>query len=496
MSKLILSDMPVGDIKSGDQAVLTEHGWAINSPDKDDVQLTHEYNSAGGFVDWIVAQTGYEKVGNKITGPGFPQGGIDIMELGHGNIPPQSLPTMSDYDSIVFIGASIIKGAFGTNNAPSTEATTLLNVSGVTVYGNGHSGYTIDSIIPKAAESVAAFPSRTLFVVHAGGNNLSGAGDAGAGTKGNWDLITTTQRQKAIDDYTSLKAVFAGREDDVIFCPLTQRDYNRAGYALGTDFDSNKFSSEVISPHYTPRFQNSNGFPMLDLYGMLINHEWYLSEDGIHMSISGTPKFRENIISTLRSLLVDEAVPTPYAHNIPYASAPVPKAVSIGFHYNVNSNIISSGDFTGTPITLVTDDRTTEVSVTPTSTGTISGRGDGYLYGDRPFDWTLDSDPTFYGVAWGGAGEEMHLAFTGLQANTTYSVELQAYREANEARYTELVDQGDTNNVSVVNSSDLPPKASATIQVTTNGLGELSVTIRAQSGSAYCYASAMRLVPV
>ena len=426
------------------------------------------------------------------------QGGayLNAITSALGGQPKPPLPVMADYDSIVFIGASIINGTFGTNNAVSTDATTLLNVPGVTVYGNGHSGFTIGSIIPKAAESVEAFPTRTLFVVHAGGNNLSLAGDAGAGTKGNWDLISPAQRQEAIDDYTALKAVFVGREDDVIFCPLTMRDYNRAGFVAGTDFDSNKFSSEVIAPHYTPRFQNSNGFPVLDLYGMLLDNEWYLSEDGIHMSISGTPDFRENIVDTLRTILVDEVVPTPYTHNIPTTSVTTPKAVSIGFQYNINSNVLDNGKFTaGVPVTLATDDRTTEVTVTPTATGTIGGRSDGYVYGNKPFNWTLDSDPAYYGTSWGSAGEEMHLAFAGLQASTTYNIELQAYREASDDRFTELVDQSNASNIAAINSSTLPPNTPASIQVTTDGAGALAVTVRAQAGSSYCYASSMRLVP-
>ena len=454
-------------------------------------KLTVSFKFFSGVVLWMPYLTAQELVADVIANTS-----LTSADVAPGSGGQPTLPVAADYDAIVFIGASIIHGLFGNNNAVATEATAALGIPGITVYGNGHSGKQIGSIIPEAAKSAAMFPSRTLFVIHAGGNNLSAVGKESEKTKGNWDLATPLQRQTAIDDYTALREVFNGREDDVIFCPLTMRDYNRAGFVAGTEFDSNKFSSEVIAPHYTPRFQNSNGFPVLDLYGMLLDNEWYLSEDGIHMSISGTPDFRENIVDTLRTILVDEVVPTPYTHNIPTTAVTTPKAVSIGFQYNINSNVLDNGKFTaGVPVTLATDDRTTEVTVTPTATGTIGGRSDGYVYGKKPFNWTLDSDPAYYGTSWGSAGEEMHLAFAGLQASTTYNIQLQAYREASDDRFTELVDQSNASNIAAINSSTLPPNTPASIQVTTDGAGALAVTVRAQAGSSYCYASSMRLVP-
>lgn len=282
MSKLILSDMPVGDIKSGDQVVLTEHGWAINSPDKDDVQLTHEYNSAGGFVDWIVAQTGYEKVGNKITGPGFPQGGIDIMELGHGNA------ILQRYDTIVGVGASITDGLFG-----SFQFDTPFR--GVKFVSASAPGTTLQYMIDNITDFTSLVEGRTLFIIHAGGNDCStllsagGALDDANGTVLDWNSVSEQHRTATLDRYQNLITQLSD-VGDVALATLTLRDYK--GLVLtNSNPDSigsgswNDNTTIPICEQLTPNFfDKGTGRPVFDYYNMVKDDPTILDVDNVHMS--------------------------------------------------------------------------------------------------------------------------------------------------------------------------------------------------------------------
>ena len=201
-------------------------------------------------------------------------------------------------------------------------------------------------------------------------------------------------------------------------------------------------------------------------------------------------------MSKIRGMLVDNTMPKPYSHSIPPTPVVTPDAVSIGFEYNINSNNLTLLDFSNAlPIQVVTDSRNDTVSVTPSTNGYVQSLYDGFLYEDRPFDWTLDSNPSYWGNCFVSTGNELRLAFEGLKPNTNYEIEAQSYRKSSSDRFTELLDSNDAANITSINSSTEPPKAPATIQVVTDGAGNLSLTIRPAVGTSYGYITAMRLVP-
>ena len=208
--------------------------------------------------------------------------------------PLAPLAGILDAPHVVVLGASILEGGMETAGTVKPEVAAYAAAAGFT--GTIHSYATggtkvggAGGAIDQHAQSKVDIPpaaSQMLYVVHSGGNNISGARPYPGGA----DLFEA--------DYTTLMQNIAAGGDRVIPLPLTKRLYGigDAGYPNNPKdvvqgvpesekYGSKPYNLAIIHPaiaENAPDWIETDGMPFVDPYAMINADPEMLGPDGVH----------------------------------------------------------------------------------------------------------------------------------------------------------------------------------------------------------------------
>lgn len=197
------------------------------------------------------------------------------------------LPGILDAPNVVILGASLMNGAFGGLSDPSPEIRAYAAALGFTgtLHSYAVSGYKVAQTIERhalAAADLAATEGANLYIVHTGGNNVSGPRPYPGGA----DVFQA--------DYDTLMANITAA-DPVIPLPLTKRLYVDPPVVLQDDpateaNGSKPYNEAIIYPAITENAPDwmGDGSPYVDPYDFLdtnlTDRPFLLGADGIHGS--------------------------------------------------------------------------------------------------------------------------------------------------------------------------------------------------------------------
>lgn len=432
-----------------------------------------------------------------------------------GDPPP---PWVQPYDRVVFVGASLIERTFGQSLVtPHAAATAIFKNAGlnVDVFGYGWSGYTLANGTPKVTEALAAFGSRTLFVVELGGNNISAQIPYSGQSAGALATLGTL--------FDGLVSACAGRMADVILCPETFRTYEVDPTVTGGKDDvflneakgAQPFNDAIFIPKIAaaqPATLNSNGRPVVDLYHATRNiYDLFVDHsDGIH------PQKPQGIRAFI-GIFADRMA---YRINGGPAPAPYVPSTTIGAGYEANPftklmvnfgtpladanvtyfvNNIDVGLVNATARRLYTETgKSTGVFVTVTHPGPLGTSGyntvsAGNTTGQALYTGEVYCDPVTKDCLFTAAGKAMTLAFSGLTPGASYQIAAVGSRTNAGARSSRLTD---ANGVFVEwNSSAIPAANPAPMVCVANGSGAITLTLSCTAGT-FAYLSGLTLKPV
>lgn len=395
----------------------------------------------------------------------------------------------ADYDNIVIVGASIIERSFGQDlSAPNASATQVFKDAGsnVNVYGYGWSGTTASFIANKLQIAMDAFPERTLFIVHGGGNDVSSNRPYSGLSQPDIDSVS--------NDFQSLVDVAASRASDCIVCNITFRPYANITsneIFLDESLGSKPFNDSVLLPKISSSMGgtlNSDGNSYIDLYNWTRNnYKKLLSADGVHLSALGEielPKF----IAERSVYKINGSAPP---------SVIIPRdGVTVGFGNQIVStnqiNSVTATDFNaGLPITLAKDfasSETVTLNISSTTNGTTNSGGasiGGNIYlGDLNFDDATKSSIYL------NSGDTAVFTFTGLENNKQYEMSFVGSRTAADERITRFTSGQDFVDIY---TSPTPANEAQSMIVTSSSTGELSVTMSVQAGD-FGYVGGIQLI--
>lgn len=190
-------------------------------------------------------------------------------------------------DKVVFIGASIINGAFGqdltTPNSNAMANFRNIGVTGVDVYGYGFGGFTSSAILPKVQEAITEFGNTALYIVHIGGNDVSNLRP--------YATASSAELDQARADYQAVADALSGQEfilSDVSFRAYADPNSAAADAMYANDTDGSKPFNEnvflpIIQASVSPDYMMSNGVPITDFYQNTRNGFKFTQDtDGIH----------------------------------------------------------------------------------------------------------------------------------------------------------------------------------------------------------------------
>lgn len=382
------------------------------------------------------------------------------------------------YNNVVFLGASIISGAFGTDlTTPNTSATEAFKALGsnVDVYGYGFHSSTADVVAEKLQEAMAAFPEKTLFVIHGSGNDASRARPYADATQADLDEVT--------EHYQALMDVVATRPDDCLVACSTFRSYSddpNSTLLFNDEAQGSKpFNENILIPmiaNVLPESINSDGYPTVDVYNFTRNNYKWMLRDGVHMTGDGNIAFRQFMAERTAYKIQDLAKPQPVERI---------DSTTIQFGSDIDGlgiNNIGNSEFNnGLPITLFKDyDASESISLLITSTleGGVNGNGgdtgNDVYYGDLTYaPFTLTSITV-------DAAATVTLDFSQLEPNADYECSFVGSRTSGAERITRYTSQGKTADVY---TSPTVPNAPVSMVLESDGSGNITVVATCAEGT-------------
>ncbi|MDD1792533.1 hypothetical protein LRP50_05245 [Enterovibrio sp. ZSDZ42] len=192
------------------------------------------------------------------------------------------------YDTIVGVGASITAGVFSQTFQFDTP------FRGANFTSSSVPGTTLQFMIDNVNSFTSLASGRTLFIVHAGGNDCStflsasGTADDPDGVVLSWDDMSDQHKSVTESRYRELISALK-QHGDVALSSLTLRDY-KGQVLTSPDPDaigSGSWNDGVVIPlceELTPEFfDKTRGRPVFDYYQMVKNNPEMLSVDNVHM---------------------------------------------------------------------------------------------------------------------------------------------------------------------------------------------------------------------
>lgn len=188
------------------------------------------------------------------------------------------LANVMDAPKIIILGASIMEGAFGTGGTVHAHVANWANAMGITgtLVSHASSGDQIvdtTAAVSTAKSAHAASEGANLYIVHTGGNNISGDRPYPGGSAG----FET--------DYDALiSAVIAGG-DRIIPLPLTFRHYgNTVAQGVNEEEGSAPYNDAILLPRIASHAPDWMGAtrPHIDPYAFAITNQGLILSDGIH----------------------------------------------------------------------------------------------------------------------------------------------------------------------------------------------------------------------
>lgn len=192
-----------------------------------------------------------------------------------------------DAPNIVILGASIMAGSFSDLQLLQDYAAAA-GFSG-TLWSEAQAGDKIDDTILRhaAAQSTPALSAtegQNVYIVHSGGNNVSGARP--------WP----GQESQFANSYETLMQQITASGDTVIPLPLTKRLYTSApvvthGDGLSEENGSKPYNENLIYPAistHAPDWRADGQAPYVNPYELADRYPGLLNSDGIHGYSNGT----------------------------------------------------------------------------------------------------------------------------------------------------------------------------------------------------------------
>ena len=389
----------------------------------------------------------------------------------------------------VAIGASIMNGTFGTE-ARREAFITKLNENGiivqdVTEYATG--GWTSTSILANLSTPLADFAGyedRTVFIVHAGGNDVSANGPYPSG-----DTTLASNYEQILTD-------IIGAGFFAIPCSITYR-------IPPSSNPSAPYNSNTIVPimtKYCPESLRMNGRPIVDLYQYTSLTTGIHDPDGIHYTSSGYDALGQYIASKIPEIIETNDASSSFISDI---------VVDFGDNYTDQKiSLIGGGSSSAMSYSRFNDINGKQVSDLNIS---ISGFSDGSNSSGKDYsssDYSLDNssltrDSLFVahsGFA-GHNGELGQINFSGLsiEPSASYELSLVASRNVSEdgLRWGAYTAGGITKELSAADSASIAPNI-ITFEITGKQLIDdgLKVERRDKELSSFAYINGIRLTKI
>jgi len=419
----------------------------------------------------------------------------------------------SGITNIVMVGASIIEQNYGRDlTTPNADATQRFQANGlnVSVYGYGWSGEALAVTQTKLQEAYAAFPTdNTLFMFHGYGNNVTQTRPFATMTAAqikSWEDALTGNLDEAGGAIIGLDAIVATRSNRTVLLPITFRRYGALGDE--TIFNDPSLGSLPYNTNYVnPRMLAINpnafngGVPIAQTYeDIRDNRDIAFQADGIHLSDDGELLFEGNAINLARTL-IDGAEPP---QRIVMSMGTVTEAYKAGFNKIGHADVGLNG-VAGTPVVLkyingADSPYTIEAFTNHTAYGTsgVETNANGADFGSPIFNNTLENNPAFntsvycdstYFDGTDNVPGTITWIIRGPIANANTNINLTAMgsRVWADPRTTQLDCNGTI--ISFATSND-PPQAPVTAQVTINAQGNI-VIVQSASEGTYSYLGAL-----
>ncbi|USH03714.1 SGNH/GDSL hydrolase family protein [Grimontia kaedaensis] len=434
-------------------------------------------------------------------------GELKLNRLEEGFEPPRGEEPGAQYKNIVFVGDSLTRDIGQSLTTPSEKATAIFQAEGmdVTVYGWGWSGYHIKNGTLKLAEALNAFgpDTNTLFVVTLGMNDVN--------TTKPYASATQEQKDRIAADYAAMVTVIGDRMGDCIINSIPFADFDTNGDGVGEVKDDASlgtlaYNTALMLPIQNDKFKNSDGYPVLDWYGMTMELQPLMHPDGIHYTAEGNRLKQKKTAQRLAYLFTGEGMPPPYSHEPSLASIANPNACLVNFGV---SAINGTGKGNGQGVTrqqiidkavipLIPNNKTAPV-LSLTFEHSVSATNELNMYFtnvivDRDFDYSLGCDPFYKETLFVRRGVTMTLIIQGLAANASVNLGFMGYRSASSENISIVEDVLNPANAAQWNTSDLQAEE-ATLTVTANGNGEASVSLKPGPDSTFAYLGGMRISP-
>ena len=413
---------------------------------------------------------------------------------------------LEEFERVVFIGASIMEQTFGSSlSLRNTAAEAAFAAQGavVEVYAHAAGGSDAGQVQTLLSEALATFPDKTLFFVHAGGNNVTANRPYPGG-----DTTLTGQLDGLID-------IAATRPGSVIISDLTFRDYG-GSTATNEAAGAKPYNDTIYLPAFRARAGDllsrayyADGTPVSCLYEWSWeNRAAYLSGDNIHPE---NPGGRNLLRSWLAERLAPICLGLPAPAQFVRTAPPPAPALDIFVEYGVQTAsgvntpaftfLAGSGQTSDGPFALLNADGTDPgVSLTLNFSAPAPGDSSGFGIntagngdGAPGFDGTLMSSVFTADSYFAGAAYTVDHVISGLAANTAYRVELVASRDAGDSRETRY-DFANGETATIQTTAD-PTQAPVAIDTVSDGAGQITLTQSAVSG-AWSYLGGLRITTI
>lgn len=394
---------------------------------------------------------------------------------------------------LVVIGASIMGSIFGGSFTP-THSTYADKFDIDTVLGNANGGKRFATIINNITDAVASDTNETFYMIHIGGNDVSGTRM--------FDTMPVETLERLQNEFRAVLEALAPLRGRFLISNISFRSY--VDPELGRDIFDNEekgskpYNDNIIEPmlrSYYPECFNENGF-IFDLYNLTRNDfRSILGSDGIHLSGLGKSIYSDYMASILKSLRTGEVI------NIPRLDNPKEKiyedilpeykdAYVLNFSDKIHSfaNSYTMTDVPdGTPIALhnnsgISEGVAVEITTTATqwTTSGINKNALGASTTEPVFDGTIYSADITTENLFTISDQEIYFKLTGLKPNTIYLVDAVGSRLTDSTRTTTVSDG--TNSISFETSSGniirLP-----SVEMTSDNDGNISLTMTVSYGT-------------
>ena len=355
------------------------------------VVLDTNYNKIWSGVKSVTGNTVELEIGNAGTdgqnvwvyGNNSVSGSESLASVFGGYSLIESSGELQQYDTIVGVGASITQGMFDGKYFETP-------FRGVNFATSSTGGATLQNIIDNVQSFIDLASGRTLFIMHAGGNDCTGltsAGGTGDGATGSViDYLSIEQSNRDATEarYRQLIGLLKPH-GDLAIANLTFRDYKGQVLPLQdpSSVGSGSWNNELLEPliqELSPEWY-SNGSPVFDYYNTVLSNPDILDvDDNVHMyddrtyvpidtgypSGIGSKTIRDYMIKTLGKV---GAIPsTPFDSPLYNNRVRINIGNTIGVvnrpFYNGEDNNVAIENATLTPTNLVSYDDS-KLTVTP-----------------------------------------------------------------------------------------------------------------------------------